>query len=401
MLTRPGIVVAAGSAALVVVGRLLGVLELFLLGVTGAVVLVVALGTVWLRRVRLEVVRDVVPTRVHAGVPSRVDLSVTNIGRSRSPVLRATDPVAGTRGANLLVGPMAPGESASASYRLPTERRGLIDIGPLTLELGDPFGLARSTVLGAAKTSLTVYPPVHRLTTLPPTGGADPHSGLDRRRTLNRGGSDFYALRQFSVGDELRRVHWPSSARHDELMVRQDELPWQGRLSIVVDNTEGRLPLAGLDLAVSVAASIAVAAHNKGNLVRIVTADGTDTGYVSGNSEVESLLELLAVLGPRHHATLQHALDRAAMQSRSGGVVVITGDLDANRTAAVRQLGRSFTWVTSVIVDRTAWDPKADFEGPPAANRRAVRISRDAPFPTVWHAAMASRGAGVTAGALA
>ncbi|TML16438.1 MAG: DUF58 domain-containing protein [Actinobacteria bacterium] len=390
MLTRQGMLVAIGSGALIVAGRLLGVLELFLLGVTGAALVVIALAVVWLRRIRLEVLREVVPARVHAGTPSRVDLSVNNIGLSRSPVMRAVDPVSGTRGANLLIGPLAPNTAARASYRLPTERRGVLAIGPLTLELSDPFGLARATLPGANVTNLTVYPPIHRLTSLPPTGGADPHSGLEHRRTLNRGGSDFYALRQFVVGDELRRVHWPSTARHDELMVRQDELPWQGRLAVVVDNTQGRLPEEGLDLAVSIAASVVVAAHQKGNLVRVVTGDGSDSSYLSGNAQVESLLEMLAVLEPHRRAALNTALDRAAMQQRTGGVVVITGELDSSRVSAVRRLSRSFSWVTSVVIDKTAWDPTADVEGLPMASRRAVRVSKNAPFPLVWNAAMAS-----------
>jgi uncharacterized protein (DUF58 family) len=188
----------------------------------------------------------------------------------------------------------------------------------------------------------------------------------------------------------LRRVHWPSSARHDELMVRQDELPWQGRLAVVVDNTEGRLPEAGLDLAVSIAASVVVAAHHKGNLVRVVTGDGSDSGYLAGNAQVESLLEMLAVLEPHRRAALSTALDRAAMQQRTGGVVVITGELDSSRIVSVRRLSRSFSWVTSVIIDKTTWDPSADLEGMASASRRMVRVSKYAPFPAVWNAAMVS-----------
>ena len=173
-------------------------------------------------------------------------------------------------------------------------------------------------------------------------------------------------------------------------MVRQDELPWQGRLAVVVDNTEGRLPEEGLDLAVSIAASVVVAAHQKGNLVRVVTGDGTDSGYLSGNAQVESLLEMLAVLEPHRRAALNTALDRAAMQQRTGGVVVITGELDSSRLVGVRRLSRSFSWVTSVIVDKSAWDPTADIEGLPMSSRRMVRVSKNAPFPLVWNAGMAS-----------
>jgi uncharacterized protein (DUF58 family) len=229
---------------------------------------------------------------------------------------------------------------------------------------------------------------MHRLAALPPTGGADPHAGLEVHRTLNRGGDEFYALRPFTVGDELRRVHWPATARHDELLVRQDELPWQGRLTVVIDNTRGRMAPEALDIAVTVAASVLQAAHRKGNLVRVVTADGTDSGFTSGNAQFESLLELLAVLEPRSDAAFQHALDRAATQVRHGGAVTITPELDAVGLAAVQRLSRGFSAITTVLVDRSAWDPHAP-DGPPAATRRLLRITRQDPFPDVWHRAMA------------
>lgn len=388
MVTRQGWLVAIGSLVCVVAARLLGSLELFLLGVIGLAVVVFAVVHVLLRRLRVEVVRDIMPPRVHAGGTSRVDLSVRNHGTRRTPVLRLRDPVTGTRGANLLIGPLAPGEAARASYRLPTERRGIVEIGPMQLLVTDPFGLAQTTLDGPSVASLTVYPPAHRLGALPPTGGSDPHAGLDRRRTLHRGGDDFHALRPFTIGDELRRVHWPSTARHDELMVRQDELAWQGRLTVVVDNSPKVAPLA-LDLASSVAASVLQTGHRKGNLVRLVTGDGLDSGFTSGNAQLESLLELLAVLQPSPTASLNHALDRAATQVRNGGAVVITPEEDTTRLADVQRLGRTFSSVTVVVLDPSAWDTDAP-EGPAAAGRRMVRITRSAPFPEVWHRAMAS-----------
>ncbi|HEX7094482.1 MAG TPA: DUF58 domain-containing protein, partial [Acidimicrobiales bacterium] len=328
MITRQGWLVGIGSLVCVLAARLLGSLELFLLGVIGIAVVAFSVAYVWLRRLRVEVVRDIVPMRVHAGGISRVDLTVINRGTRTTPVLRLNDPVTGTRGANLLIGSLKPGDAARASYRLPTERRGIVEIGPMSLVVTDPFGLAQTSLAGPSTARLTVYPPAFRLAALPPTGGSDPHSGVERRRTLNRGGEDFHALRPFTVGDELRRVHWPSTARHDELMVRQDELPWQGRLTVVVDNSSRVAPRA-LDLTSSVAASVLQSAHQKRNLVRLVTGDGVDSGFTSGNAQLESLLELLAVLQPRRDATLGVALDRAATHIRHGGVVVIAPELDA------------------------------------------------------------------------
>ena len=387
MVTRQGWIAAIGSFACVIAARLLGSFELFLLGVIGIAVVVFAVTFVWIRRLRVEVVRDIVPLRVHAGGSSRVDLTVVNRGTRRTPVLRLRDPVTGTRGANLLIGPLAPGDAARASYRLPTDRRGIVDIGPMQLTVTDPFGLAQTSLDGPATASLTVFPPAYSLGVLPPTGGSDPHAGFDRHRTLNRGGDEFHALRPFTVGDELRRVHWPSTARHDELMVRQDELPWQGRLTVVVDNSL-HVPMPALDLATSVAASVLQTAHHKGNLVRLVTGNGLDSGFTSGNGQLESLLELLAVLQPRRDASISRALDRAATQVRNGGAVVVTPETDPAKLADIQRLGRGFAAVVLVMLDASAWDPDAP-EGVPSGGRRVVRISRSAPFPEAWHRSMA------------
>jgi uncharacterized protein (DUF58 family) len=386
-ITRSGWGVAIGSVALALAGRLLGTIELLLLGCVGLAVLIVALVFVRLRRPSLAVSRQLLPPRVHVGDTSRVDLAVRNQGTTATPVLRLRDPVSATRGANLLVGPLAPGEEARASYRLPTERRGVIDIGPLELVVSDPFGLVESRRKAAPLAHLTVFPVVHRLTRLPRTGGSDPHAGVEHRRSIQRGGEDFYALRPFVIGDELRRVHWASTARHDELMVRQDELPWQGRLTVIVDNDASRIDTEGLDLATSVAASLVQAAHRRDNLVRLVTGDGTQTDFVSGNAQIESIMERLALLQPDGRASLRTALDHSLSRFRHGGAVVITTEPDAAAVATLGRLSSGFGALTTVVIDASALDPAAP-EGPAAAGRRIIRITRSTPFPEGWHRAM-------------
>jgi uncharacterized protein (DUF58 family) len=387
LMTRSGWAVLIGSATSILAARLLGSVELFLLGVIGIGLCVVAITVVRTRRLAVEVSRSVEPARVHAGSASQVTLTVVNRGTGRTPVLRVQDPVSGTRGANLLVAPLVPGVPARAAYRLPTERRGIIEVGPMRVTVTDPFGLCSSTIPAAGVTHLTVYPPVHRLSSLPSTGGADPHSGLEHHRALTRGGENFYALRPFVVGDELRRVHWPSSARHDELLVRQDELPWQGRMTVLVDNTAGRLRPAGLDLAATIAASVLSAAHHRGNLVRLIFADGTDSGFLAGNAQLEALMELLAVVDLDQKAALRTAVDHAGTNVRNGAIVAITGELDTNGQVLLSRLQRAFGTVCSVTIDPSAYDPTAP-EGAAAASRRFIRVTRSAPFPDVWVHAM-------------
>ncbi|MGH9086046.1 MAG: DUF58 domain-containing protein, partial [Acidimicrobiales bacterium] len=235
MLTRQGWLVGIGVALLLLSGRLFGLTELFALGVVAAVLLAGAGLVVGSARLELEVGRSVHPVHVEVGTPTRVELTIRNMRASRSPVLRLRDPVSGTRGADLLVSPLGRGERTVAAYRLPTDRRGIVRIGPLDVVVGDPFGLTNLATEAAQAVEVTVFPRVDAIEPLPYTTGHDPLAGARQPNSLGRTGEDFYALRPYTVGDDLRRVHWPSSARHDELLVRQNELPWQGRTTVLLD----------------------------------------------------------------------------------------------------------------------------------------------------------------------
>src|SRR3546814_11554329 len=74
---------------------------------------------------------------------------------------------------------------------------------------------------------VTVYPRIDEIQPLPYTTGHDPLAGARQPNSLGRTGENFYALRPYVLGDDLRRVHWPSSARHDALLIRQTALPFQ------------------------------------------------------------------------------------------------------------------------------------------------------------------------------
>ena len=145
-----------------------------------------------------------------------------------------------------------------------------------------------------------MLPPVVALLPLPYTLGDDPLAGAEQPNHLGRTGEDFYALRPYVVGDDLRRVHWPSTARTGELLVRQDEQPWQGRVTVLLDVRRTTTDQAGFERMVTAAASVIAASGRRGDLVRLVTTGGIDTGAMSGHAQLEALMEHLA--GRRAHA---------------------------------------------------------------------------------------------------
>lgn len=322
-ITRTGVTVVLAAVVLFVAARSFGLVELFVMGVAVAALVVVAALWVRFRSVDVAVNRTVRPRRVHAGDPSTVEVSFHNRLRT-SPVLEVHDPVTGTRGADLLVAPQNPRASAKASYRLPTRRRGVVEIGPMTVTISDPFGLWRSTTPVSSRDEVTVLPAVVDIAPMARTIGPDPDSGT-HRGSIGQRGEDFAALRSYVVGDDLRRVHWPSSARtDDDLLVRTDDVPWHGRIVIVLDLRRHVHDDVVLEAAVSAAASVVRSHIRRGDHVRLLTTSGYDSGYNTGGAHFGAILERLATVEAGPQGGLHASVD-AAGHGGSGALVVVSG----------------------------------------------------------------------------
>ena len=396
MLTRQGWVCLSIGAAFLIAGRVLGTYEFFVLG--GVIIALVTACSLYvrIRKIRIDITRELHPPRVFAGTPSRVDLRVENRSRTSTPVLGLRDAVSGTRGASLLVAPLLPGGVIRAAYRLPTDRRGVLEIGPLRASMEDPFGMARVWMQASGVSELTVYPQVDEIPPVPQTTGNDPMAGAEHPNALGRSGDDFYALRPYVLGDDLRRVHWPSTARHDDLMVRQDELPWQGRATVFLDLRSATTAPEALELAVSATASIVNASTRRQDLVRLVTSDGTDSGFAAGHAHVEAIMEHLAAVQLSHDTAFRRVVDQMARSATGGALIVVCAEPAREEVDRFLRLRNRFGSVSVVRFDRSSWDPRAPDPGPGADGTLVITRSQD--FVDVWTRAMrrSSRRSGVT-----
>ena len=394
MPTRSGWLVAGGSLLVLVAGRLFGIFELHLLAAAGFALLVAGVVHVRLTKLRIDVTRELHPPRVHAGAPSRVELRVTNRAAKGTPLLTMRDPVGEGRSARVLLAPMRTGQTVRAAYQLPTERRGVLEVGPLDVEVADPFGVATMRTRAAGVTRLTVWPAIDDITPPPHTQGDEPHGGVDHPDALRPTGEDFYALRPYVLGDDLRRVHWASTARRDELMVRQDEMPWQGRATVLLDTRRGAYGGLAFEHAVSAAASILVAASGRRFLIRLVTASGLDTGFGAGGAHVEAALEHLAVARTVGKGDLAGALASLRRAGHGGAVAALLGARAPADVAAAPRL-RSAYGHTAVVVFGTGRVDRAAL-GP------SVVVADDTQgFAPAWDAALARPGRGRRPGASA
>jgi uncharacterized protein (DUF58 family) len=282
----------------------------------------------------------------------------------------------------VVVAPLAPGETVTATYRLPTEARGILAVGPLTVDVSDPFGLASASTYGAPVVELTVWPAIDEISSLPHTTGDDPHGGTDHPNALSAAGDDFYALREYVVGDDLRHVHWRSTARRDELMVRQDEMPWQGRATILLDTRAEAHTPATFEEAVSAAASIVVACSKRRFLVRLLTTAGEDSGSGAGAAHVENILEQLAIVGTDRTGHLAGAAAALRRAGSSGGALTVLLGGGGEDPETVARLRRSFSFCNALTFRDGASG---------TAGGGLLVVDADHPFADVWGQATAAR----------
>jgi uncharacterized protein (DUF58 family) len=391
MLSRKGWLSLGAALAFFLAGRIVGRPELYVLAATIGLLVAGAALYVRFTPLSIDVARELHPPRVHAGSASRIDLRVRNLGRLRSPVLHLRDGVSGTHGASLIVPPLAADGVARAAYRLPTERRGILTVGPLEVLLSDPFGLTNVAMQASGISELTVYPHIDEIAPVPQTTGNDPMAGAEHPNALGRNGEDFYALRQYVVGDDLRRVHWPSTARHDELMVRQDELPWQGRATVLVDVRSSTNTAASLELVISAAASIVTANARRQDLVRLVATDGGDSGFAAGHAHVESILEHLASVEATNEANYRRVIDRLARSSTGGALVVVGASMPSSELDQVLRLRTRFGSQRIVQFDPSSWGDGGGSVGSTTGGEGVIHVTGDRPFPEVWNAAVGGR----------
>ena len=331
--TRQGIVVAVAAVLAVVGGRLFGVIELYLIGAAMALATLIGWLVVYFRRPRVEVHRWIRPSVLTAGDVGRVEVLVEQIGRGRSPGFELIEPVGENRTARMAVAPLAPDAQVSAGYRIPTERRGVLTIGPLTAVRHDVLGLARSVVEVAGTEEVLVAPRAHLLD-MPSLG----HGVLGRHLLAlaqRLGPGDFHSLRDYVDGDEPRTIHWRASARSEELKVRQDTVEGLRRCVVLLDQhaPPGDAGAEAFERAVTAAASVVHSADRAGLTTRFVTTDGAD---IRGPDVAAQTLHHLARIGISVRESYPVERDPA---EGLGLVIAITTDPDSGMSGILERVG--------------------------------------------------------------
>jgi uncharacterized protein (DUF58 family) len=349
-------------------------------------------------RYRLALVRTVSPQLVAAGQPSRVELTLTNEARTPTGVLLLEDHlpyVLGPRPRFVLEG-IGYRWRRHVTYTVRSDVRGHFDVGPMTVRVTDPFGLIELGRAFRTTAALTVTP---RTVPLPGImlGGAWTGSGDNRPRSFAIGSAEDVTVREYRRGDDLRRVHWRSSARVGELMVRREEQPWQSRATVFLDNRlishRGQGIASSLEAAVSAAASIAVHLAQRGYAVRLVTATGEEPGtaWHSRNAAVNTapLLEALAVVQIDHSPRLDTSW--LAEAGQGGLLVAVLGQVGDADAPFLKRMQHHASTTAAIVLDVDQWAPhlpRSTTRSTPAAlaahGWRAVGLTPRDHLEVVW-----------------
>lgn len=323
------------GAVLAGVGYVFGYAELVVLGVVALAAFAGALVFAgW--PPSLAVRRTIEPDRVVRGDSGRAILAIRSTARWRSQVLvghdRVTTVDAARSGAGAVREAAIPllrlkaGAHTDTEYPLPTLRRGVLDIGPLSVARRDPLGLVAATRQYGGVTRLWVHPRAHPLRSVPVGASRSLDGVVD---AVQYGSITFHALREYVPGDDLRHVHWRTSAHIGQLMVREHVDTSLPRIVVFVDDRaaayRGSLVEDALEEVIEAATSVVVAARRAELHVELHLVSGRVLTPPDGHVEVRSYLDLLAEVQPVDEPSLRPAVYKLRQRGRGDTLVLLTG----------------------------------------------------------------------------
>jgi uncharacterized protein (DUF58 family) len=337
-------------------------------------------------RVGLSADRHLLPARVPVGAVTEVRLQVRSTGRLPAGGLLLEDgaPYALGGRPRFVVDHLPRRSAAVLTYPLQPMLRGIHQVGPLLAKVTDPFGLAEFDRELGANSRLVVVPQVVSLAAMP--GGAGLGSGDDGAIRLRTGqGEDDAVVRQYRHGDDLRKVHWRTTARQDELMVRVEERPWRGGTTVLLDRRSaahrGSGATSSLEWAVSFTASVCCHLHRYGHQVRLSVEDGKVLagGAGDGGHSDSVVLDALAALQPSPRRDLVLGRDPGIGQE----VIAVLGAATPTSAAELARFRPRGTRSLAVLLDVAEWNAAGEDNAPDP--EEAARVLRA----TGWHVTIA------------
>jgi uncharacterized protein (DUF58 family) len=357
-ITRTGAVALVGFVLLWIMARVVAGTAMYLF----AYGLLLLLGVSYLispRNLKLEGVRDGLFPRVQEGDRLDVELKLTARRRITTFVLEEQVPERLGRRVRVPVTRLSSGGEVRHTYGLRASRRGVYQVGPLVAIAGDPLGLTQRETIVAEPFELLVHPRIELVSDRPLTRQFEDPPIRPPVSKPWPSGLEFYGMREYVRGDDLRRIVWRASARTGKIMVREAEQGITDHVTIILDTDRGSHSQDGeglsesFEMGVRAAASLGVRHLREGYEVKVEANGGGLTRHLRGAKNQLLMLDSLARVD----------LDRAPL---SGGIrrllnnrqrdahnILITPKLTSFEAAQLRLL---LDTGVSILVVCLLWD---------------------------------------------
>ena len=287
--------------------------------------------------------------------------------------------------------------------------RGRFHTGPLLVRTTDPFGLIQLDRHFHARSEVLVTPEIVPLGGLRGIGGGG-STGEERPHRVGVLGSDDVLVREYHQGDDVRRVHWRSTAKRGELMVRREEQAWDPSASIMIDSRIGAHAGDGaassFEWAVSAGASIASRFLNEGFSVEMYDAEGsmhlTKTAAEHTLATRQAMLHRLTDITMQRVSTMHYGLSALTIDSTGQVLVAIAGRLSTADATALARARRFRTQGLAILLDvdsfagRGIGGETADAQERVQQSRRSeLELNQEILLEASWRVVTVSRGTDV------
>jgi uncharacterized protein (DUF58 family) len=351
-------------------------------------------------RLRMSCERSVEPAQVPLGSPMHGRIILGQDGRLPAGILMLEDSVPAELGnrPRFLVDKADLSWRREVQYPLLGRVRGRFRTGPLMVRTTDPFGLVRLDRQFVATSEVLVTPEIVPLPVMRTAGGAG-STGEARPHRIGVVGQDDALVREYRQGDDVRRIHWRSTARWGDLMVRREEQALDPSASILLDSRStahaGRGINNSMEWAISAAASIAIHFLDDGFGIEIYEAEGpmhiAGTMGQHSSASQEVVINRLTDLKARQTATLHYAIEAASVDRPGQLVIAILGRMGVEDAQALLRLRRNRAQGIALLLDIDSFADGPASDRIQSQSELAAQILRD----NQWRVVTVPRGMSV------
>ncbi|MGV8848752.1 MAG: DUF58 domain-containing protein [Propionibacteriaceae bacterium] len=384
LLTMRGKTFTVVGGILLVGGILMGQRDVLWFGLFLFLLPLVAVVVVARSRLRLTCERRISPPEAVVGERLSGELIVTKSGQLPTGLLQFEDDVPRGLGRppRFTVHRFAGEWRREISYPMAGLMRGRFRTGPLTVRATDPFHLVKLDRRFSATSEVQITP---RVVPLPmmrtASGGGSTGDTMPQKAGVI--GADDVLVREYHSGDDVRRIHWRTTARRGELFVRREEQAWDPTATVILDSRTsahaGRGRGSSFEWAVSAAASIALHFVDARFRVDLFDAGGA---MVSGERMAQATVTRQQIidamtdvqLSPR--STLTRTVEHASLTQRGQLMVCILGRMTPGDAEVILGAQRNRARCFAFVVDPDTFTSRSERSTPEQYDEHRAALER-------------------------